>query len=82
VVDADQRPVPGAAVALVWADRTGSTRSYAERSTTADAAGAFTFSGLGPGAHELEVRAAGHRRQRQLVPTGVGSTEIRLEPAP
>ena len=81
VIDADERPVPGAAIALVWAQSAGSTRSYAERRATTDAVGAFRFSQLGPGAHELEVNAAGHQPQQQTVQAGVDWTEIRLEPA-
>jgi protocatechuate 3,4-dioxygenase beta subunit len=80
VVGADQRPLPGARVALVWAQGAGSTRSYAERSTATDAAGAFTFSQLGPGVHHLEVSAAGHLPQQQTLKAGVDWTEIRLEP--
>ena len=81
VPGADGRPVPGAAVALGWAQSTGSAQSCAERRATTDGIGAFGFSQLGPGPHDLKVSAAGHRPQQQTVQAGIDWTEIRLEPA-
>lgn len=81
VLGADARPLPGSTVSLSWVQRSGALGSRAERSTTTDGTGGFTFERLGPGRHQLTVSAPGHQPYHRELPADSEWTEIRLEPA-
>ncbi len=76
VVNAGSDPVPGARVSLIWSHQRAGISSQALRHTTADTAGNFRFSGLGPGGHTLTVDAPGHLHHRTEQEAG---TAVQIE---
>ncbi len=59
VVDALGKPVPASRIVLQWSHQSDGITTKTTRRTAADAQGHFAFSQLGPGAHSLQVLAAG-----------------------
>jgi protocatechuate 3,4-dioxygenase beta subunit len=78
------RPVAGADVRLSWRHEVDGIRSTSFRRTVSDTEGTFRFVQLGPGPHELDVRAEGYVRARENLDVGRANRELelRLEPAP
>jgi hypothetical protein len=82
VTDERGEPLAGAEVDLSWLHQSGATRSTAVRRVRTAADGSFRFRGLGPGPHQLAVRAPGHRGATETVEVGAPAAfaEVRLEP--
>jgi hypothetical protein len=77
-------PIRGARLRLLWSHSQGDSISSSERTTVTDAAGAFRFTGLGSGPHELAVRAEGYHDATESVRVSrrTGDVELRLDPLP
>jgi len=76
-------PVGGAAVRLSWDHRNGALVSSAQRQTTSDENGAFSFQGLDAGRHTLQIGGAvGYRPFRRQVEVDSASNGLTYELRP
>jgi hypothetical protein len=75
-------PVKGAQLKLSWSHKQGDSVSSSARTAVTDAEGGFRFTGLGPGPHQLAVRAEGYEELRETygVFWNSGDVELRLRP--
>ena len=75
-------PVEGAVLKLSWFYKQGGSIASSARTAVTDASGGFRFDDLGPGSHELFVRAAGYEEARETVAVSwnSGDVELRLRP--
>jgi hypothetical protein len=75
-------PVAGAQLKLSWTHKQGDSISSSARTAVTDPSGSFRFTDLGPGPHQLAVRADGY--EEALETYGVfwnsGDVELRLRP--
>jgi hypothetical protein len=82
VVGDRDRPVAGAQLKLSWTHKQGDSISSSARTAVTDPSGSFRFTDLGPGPHQLAVRADGY--EEALETYGVfwnsGDVELRLRP--
>ena len=76
------RPVAGAQLSLSWTHPSGSVHSRSLRRTLTDQAGSFRFTELGPGVHQLDVKAPGYSDRQVSYQVGRHGrpAELRLEP--
>lgn len=70
----------GALVQLSWRHQSAGLHSSSARSTTTDAEGYFRFTQLGPGSHNLDIRATNYIAEYLTVEMERG-IDIRLHPA-
>ncbi len=77
IVDEHDYAVPVRDVFLTWIHTENGVRSWSSRKTSADAAGEFSFSGLGPGMHTLLIRAPGFK-PAQIKHDVEGNDELRI----
>jgi protocatechuate 3,4-dioxygenase beta subunit len=84
VLDDRGSPIGGARVSLSWSHDRGAAHSSSLRETVTDEAGVFRFTQLGPGDHEVRIRAIGYHEERQRIPVErqTQHTELRLERTP
>jgi hypothetical protein len=75
-------PVLGAQLKLAWSHKQAGAISSSSRTAVSDGLGGFRFFDLGPGRHELAVRAAGYEDARATVDVfwNAGDVELRLRP--
>lgn len=75
-------PVPGATLRLSWAYRQDGVFSRSTRTAVTGPDGRFRFSALASGPHQLEVRARGYEKAREIfeVSWNSGDVELRLRP--
>ena len=80
VLDEDEVPIAGARVTLTWKHNANGAQSSSFRNTVTDAAGYFTFSGLGAGDHRIIVTTKSHGTTKEQYEVGGGGPEpvIRL----
>ena len=75
VLNSKGEPVPGASIALISADKGGTSPS----GVAADAGGHFTLTGIKPGKYQLQVSAVGFQNYTQSVTvTADQTTEVRV----
>jgi len=76
--------VAGAQLKLSWSHRNGDSLSSSTRTAVTDAVGAFFFTDLGPGPHQLVASAEGyHEAQKSYdVSWDTGEVELRLRSNP
>ena len=81
VTDLSGKPVRGARLSLTWEQDQGGLRSTSVRHALSDQQGAFEFSDLGPGGHELVIRTTSYRLTRTRIDVGrtYGDLHIVLE---
>lgn len=75
-------PVPGASLKLSWAYGQGEVVSRSTRTAITGPDGEFRFAALASGPHQLEVRARGYEKAREIVEVSwdSGDVELRLRP--
>lgn len=80
VRDGSQAPVAGAEIRLSWQHVAGGAHSSSLRRARTDNEGAFRFTQLGGGPHQLEVTASGYQPVKQIhtVDSYVGLVEVKL----
>jgi len=81
VLDKAGKPIAGASVLLNWKHNKKGVQSSSFRNTVTDAAGRFTFSGLGAGDHTISVTTKSHGRAKEQYEVGGSGPDpvIRLE---
>jgi protocatechuate 3,4-dioxygenase beta subunit len=82
VLDDGGNPIPGAVVSLSLVDHQGGIQSLSFHKTVTDPGGAFRFTRLGPGSHNVEIQAEGYEHADEVYDVGSesGSLDVRLEP--
>lgn len=82
IYDESGKTIDGAHVVVVWTAENDGVTSESKRQAVTDTSGAFRFSGLGPGDHELIVFAWGEgafrQMLRQTVNMGIDSGQINV----
>jgi hypothetical protein len=83
VVGDRDAPIRGAQLKLSWLHKQGGAISSSARTAVTDADGGFRFTDLGPGPHQLAVRAEGYEEARETYGVSWNSrdVELRLSPA-
>ena len=82
VVGDHDAPVSGAQLKLSWSYREGGALSSSARTTVTDADGGFRFTDLGPGPHQLAVRARGYEEARETFRVSWNSEDVELRLRP
>jgi hypothetical protein len=76
VVNAQDDPVPGARISLLWSHENEGVRSRSTRETFTDVNGYFLFTQLGSGLHTLNISASGFRGARLEYQVGADDVEV------
>ena len=75
VTNRSGKPLAAPSVNLAWWHRENGVRSFSARNTAADANGKFSFTGLGPGPHSLQVSMPGYSTAKIELDVGVNQSE-------
>ena len=76
VTNRSGKPLAAPSVNLAWWHRENGVRSFSARSTAADANGKFSFRGLGPGPHILQVNMPGYSTAKIRIDVGASQSEV------